>query len=229
MDRTRPSAVSVRPEGAADAPARLIGAAIELFGRKGFEATSTREIARAAGVNIAGIAYHFGGKQGLYEACASHIAGFVRSRIEQRLGTIDPARPDFRTPDQAVAALREMLSAMIGLLLATPQMASFARFVLREQMDPSPAFDILFEATMEPLHMHICRLWSAATGEPADAEETIARMLGLLGQVFMFRLARAGALRRLGWTDMGERETMVVERMVHGSLDALLAAARRRP
>jgi hypothetical protein len=72
-------------------------------------------------------------------------------------------------------------------------------------------------------------LWSAATGEPADAEETIAKMLGLLGQVFMFRLARAGALRRLGWTEMGERETMVVERMVHGSLDALLATARRRP
>jgi AcrR family transcriptional regulator len=229
MEKSRPAVETVRQTGAADAPTRLIGAAIELFGRKGFEATSTRAIARAAGVNIAGIAYHFGGKQGLYEACASHIAGFVRSRIEHRLGAIDPTRPDSRTPDQAVAALREMLSAMIGLLLATPQMASFARFVLREQMDPSPAFDILFETTMEPLHTHICQLWSAATGEPAEAEETIAMMLGLLGQVFMFRLARAGALRRLGWTDMGQRETMVVERMVHDSLDALLAAARRRP
>ncbi|MBN9445309.1 MAG: TetR family transcriptional regulator, partial [Bosea sp.] len=43
----------------------LIRAGLDLFGRNGFDATSTREIAQAAGVNSAGIAYHFGGKDGL--------------------------------------------------------------------------------------------------------------------------------------------------------------------
>lgn len=226
---TGPAAPELSQRSATDAPTRLIHAAIELFGRKGFEATSTREIARAAGVNIAGIAYHFGSKQGLYEACASHIAGFIRSRIESRLGAADADQPPRLTPERAEAILRATLSAMIGLLLATPQMASFARFVLREQMDPSPAFDILFRSAMEPLHKRICVLWSVATGEAAESEETIARMLGLIAQVFMFRLARAGALRRLGWADIGERETAVVEQMVHHTLDALLAAARERP
>jgi hypothetical protein len=96
-------------------------------------------------------------------------------------------------------------------------------------MDPSPAFDILFGSTIEPMHKRICLLWSAATGEPPDSEETIAKMLGLVGQVFVFRLARAGALRRLDWADIGEREAAVVERTVHDALDALLAASRKRP
>jgi len=229
MKRVRPSPVTARLENPADAPARLVAAAIDLFGRKGFEGASTREIARAAGVNIAGIAYHFGGKQGLHEACARHIAGFVRSRIERRFGTSDGAPSLEPAPEHAAAALRDVLSTMITLLLATPEMAGFARFVLREQMDPSPAFAILYEAAMEPVHKRICLLWSAATGEPAEAEETIAKMLALVGQVFTFRLAQAGALRRLGWDAIGERETEVVERTVHGTLAALLAAARTRP
>ncbi len=68
---------------AADARQRLITAGIELFGRNGFNATSTRELAQRAGVNIAGIAYHFGGKERLYNACAEHIATTVRNHIFQ--------------------------------------------------------------------------------------------------------------------------------------------------
>ena len=51
----------------------LIRAGLDLFGRHGFEASSIREIAQAAGVNSAGIAYHFGGKDGLRQACAEAI------------------------------------------------------------------------------------------------------------------------------------------------------------
>jgi AcrR family transcriptional regulator len=39
-----------------------------IFASHGFAGASTRQLASAAGVNIATIAYHFGGKQGLYEA-----------------------------------------------------------------------------------------------------------------------------------------------------------------
>src|SRR3954447_5278458 len=60
-----------------DSRHKLIEAAIAEFGRKGLEGTSTRDIARRAGVNIAGIVYHFGGKDQLYLACAEHIAQTV--------------------------------------------------------------------------------------------------------------------------------------------------------
>ena len=50
------------------ARARLLNVAGELFATRGFAATSTRTLAAAAKCNVASISYHFGDKEGLYEA-----------------------------------------------------------------------------------------------------------------------------------------------------------------
>ncbi len=44
----------------------LIEAGIKLFGEHGFSGTSTRGIARQAGVNLGLISFHFGTKERLY-------------------------------------------------------------------------------------------------------------------------------------------------------------------
>ena len=62
----------------------LVDAAIEIFGRDGFRAASTRSIADAASVNQALIGYHFGGKPGLYVAVFDRI---IR-RVEQYFGAV---------------------------------------------------------------------------------------------------------------------------------------------
>ncbi|WP_425059934.1 HTH-type transcriptional regulator BetI [Sporomusa carbonis] len=51
-----------------DSRTKLIEAATSLFAKRGFTAVSIRELAETAGVNSALISYHFGGKEGLYEA-----------------------------------------------------------------------------------------------------------------------------------------------------------------
>jgi TetR/AcrR family transcriptional regulator len=53
---------------AADRRSQLLDAALELFSRKGFGGTTTREIAAAAGVTEAIIFRHFPSKQALYTA-----------------------------------------------------------------------------------------------------------------------------------------------------------------
>ncbi len=58
--------------------AALIHAALQLFGSKGFDATSTREIAALAKANIGSIAYHFGGKEGLRLAAADYIVETIQ-------------------------------------------------------------------------------------------------------------------------------------------------------
>src|SRR3984893_2334354 len=45
----------------AETRARLIEAALDVFGRLGLEGATTREIGKQAGVNLAAIVYHFGG------------------------------------------------------------------------------------------------------------------------------------------------------------------------
>jgi TetR/AcrR family transcriptional regulator, regulator of cefoperazone and chloramphenicol sensitivity len=202
-----------------DARDRLLSAAIDLFGRKGFDGTSTREIASAAGVNIAGIAYHFGGKERLYAACAAYIAERVRRRVAGPLPTAvsDPASEFWGLAER-----------FARFLLATPEAASFARFVLREQMDPSPAFDHLYEQLMAPLHGRLCELWAGATGTSATSQRTRLKVFALLSPVFVFRMARAGVLRRMEWDDVGERQLGEILAAMRETFDALLAQERLR-
>jgi AcrR family transcriptional regulator len=49
-----------------DAKTKLLSRAEELFAEHGYELTSTRHIASAAGMNLALISYYFGSKQALY-------------------------------------------------------------------------------------------------------------------------------------------------------------------
>jgi TetR/AcrR family transcriptional regulator, regulator of cefoperazone and chloramphenicol sensitivity len=46
----------------------IVRSALRLFGERGIEATSLREVARAAGVSPALVVHHFGGKEGLVAA-----------------------------------------------------------------------------------------------------------------------------------------------------------------
>ncbi len=51
-----------------DKQVQLIETAEKLFAEKGFDATSVREIAKVAGINLAMISYYFGSKEKLLEA-----------------------------------------------------------------------------------------------------------------------------------------------------------------
>jgi AcrR family transcriptional regulator len=65
---------------------RLLEAAAEEFGAKGFSGARIREIAARAGLNQQLISYYFGGKAGLYEA--------LQRRWRERSGELgDPGRP----------------------------------------------------------------------------------------------------------------------------------------
>ena len=66
-----------RRQRAAGGEARqhLLLTALRLFSEKGFAKTSTRTIAKEAGVNIASISYYFGDKAGLYRAIFNEPLG----------------------------------------------------------------------------------------------------------------------------------------------------------
>ena len=66
-----------------DAKEKLLPAAAQLFAERGYAGVSIREVAAAAGVNSALISYHFGGKEGLYEAVVSAQFERVIARVER--------------------------------------------------------------------------------------------------------------------------------------------------
>ncbi len=62
----------------------LIDAAKSVFADKGYEGSTVKDIADAAGVNISLVSYHFDGKENLYRICLetfanNHIAAAERA------------------------------------------------------------------------------------------------------------------------------------------------------
>jgi len=60
---------------------KILDAAEELFAEQGFEATSVRELAGKADVNVAMISYYFGSKEKLFEALIEDRASFLREKM----------------------------------------------------------------------------------------------------------------------------------------------------
>jgi TetR/AcrR family transcriptional regulator len=65
-----------------DVREKLLTAARELFLRYGYRSVSSRQIATAAGANVAMIRYYFGGKPGLYKEVCNGVIQPVRARID---------------------------------------------------------------------------------------------------------------------------------------------------
>jgi AcrR family transcriptional regulator len=66
-----------------DARQRLLETGARLFAEQGFEAISTRQLAKEADVNIAMIAYYFGSKEELLKAIFAEKFPQMRSHLEQ--------------------------------------------------------------------------------------------------------------------------------------------------
>lgn len=207
---------------------RLIAAALDLFGRRGFDGVATREIARQAKANQAAIPYHFQSKQGLYAAVAGHVANELTTRsgpviaaIEQRLSG------DAMSPAEAGELLRRLIREMAAIIVGQPEAALWARFIIREQLDPTPAFDIIY-AVIEagPLRM-LLRLLARITDKSETSQIVRLRAFALVGQVLAFRLARAAVLRRLGWKDIGAKELAAVQAVIDTHVAAILVDASR--
>lgn len=202
----------------------LVRAALKLFGAQGFDATSTREIAALANANVASITYHFGNKEGLRAAAADHIVETLRAIGGPLLAeSIDFDR---LTPDEAAGRLDRVFDTMASFMLGTPEAEEIALFILRELSRPTSALDRIYEGMFAPTHQRLCRLWAAATGEPADDQRTLLTIFTLIGQVVYFKVGRAAVLRRMGWDAVNDERAEMIAGLVRDNLAAIIAGRR---
>lgn len=96
----------MRSDSDLSAPARIRDAALTRFGTDGYAATSVRTIATDAGVSPALILHHFGSKDGLRDACDSHVFAF----FQQTAGRAARTRPqELAITDEAMSRLRYLM------------------------------------------------------------------------------------------------------------------------
>jgi TetR/AcrR family transcriptional regulator len=87
---------------------RILRAAIQLFAEHGYDATSTRAVAEAAGVNLAMIHYYFGSKAQLYDrVIAGEIVEMYQAVIRSLPDNIAPEDALITIPLRQMAVLRD--------------------------------------------------------------------------------------------------------------------------
>ena len=202
---------------------QLIAQAMRLFGQKGFEGTSTREVARAANANIGSIAYYFGGKDGLRMACAELIGGQIGKVVGFAMD-----RKQVQTPEEAAEALEEVLRGLLRYLSSQPDARDKARFILRELSNPGMVLDMIYNALFLPMHKRACGLWALATGAEAESEETRIAVFSLIGQAVYFLIAQPIVLPRMEWERLGPEEAETIGNILGRNLQAAIRAAREQ-
>ncbi|TDE16952.1 TetR family transcriptional regulator [Actinomadura sp. 6K520] len=70
---------------------RILDAATRLFAALGYDGTSTRMIAEAAGLNVATVAYHVGGKRDLYLAVMERAHMAERAILSDAIAQVEDA------------------------------------------------------------------------------------------------------------------------------------------
>lgn len=209
-------------EAQAGARDRLVRAAGPLFAEQGFDAVSTRALARAARVNLSAITYHFGGKERLYRAVIQRLLDDLEPQRQAVISLLREGVEDAGGDGQKLARLAsDFVSYLIGFLLSDALPRWRIQLMLREINQPSVAFDLIMVGHIDPLHDAVAGLVAAATGgEPGD-EETRLLTQSVVGQCLLFGLGKAVLSWRLDWKEYTPGR---IDKVVRTVTPAVLAA-----
>ncbi|OCO98444.1 MULTISPECIES: CerR family C-terminal domain-containing protein [unclassified Ensifer] len=196
---------------------KLLTSSIDVFGRYGFDGATTRVLAETAGVNLQAIPYYFGGKEGLYIAAAEHLASIIIGHVAELRNTILARLAHLDGEGRAMGSqeardlLTQMAQRMIALFVSR-QSESWARFIIREQMEPTEAFERVYSNVMGPMIGMAGRLVATILGEPVQSEHVRLKTLSFVGSILVFRMAHAAVLRQMNWQAVGPDELDLLRR-----------------
>jgi len=207
---------------------KLLQAAIQNFATCGYEGASTRQIAAAAGVNISAIAYYFGGKRGLYRAVLTCISDAVKGQFllpakEAKEKLADPKL----SHDELLAIAKKMLSDFTEFLLGDNVPPAIVHILLREQVEPSEDFPLLYEPTIKKMHELLTQAIARLSGLAFPSEEATICAHAIIGQIIVFKTHKAIALHRLKWKKYGEKEIAKIINMVLQNMDRIASGSAK--
>jgi AcrR family transcriptional regulator len=198
---------------------RLIHSALEVFGEYGFDGASTRMLAERAGANLAAIPYHFGSKEGLYRAAAEYVVDFSKREMQPIIDRIESMAMERKVSRRAASELlEELLQRFSSLVIGSPEADSWAGFIMREQLHPGAAFEILFEGLMKKLIDAASRMLAITLRMRPDDPRLMITTQTVLGQIVIFRSGRAAVLRQLGWDDISSDRLKLIQSVVRENL-----------
>ena len=161
---------------AEDRRRQLLDTALDIFSRKGFQGTTTKEIAAAAGVTEAIIFRHFPSKQALYTAVLDydHDTGQVSSLFEQWQRFMD-ANDD-------VGLFRSILTCVLGSYRRDSRLKRVLLFAALEGHETGLAQHRQRSLPIfEPIIQYVARRQKEGAIRPGDPAAIVAAVAGMAG------------------------------------------------
>ena len=206
------------------AAARMIETAGPLFADQPFDAVSTRQIAKAAGVNLSAISYHFENKEGLYRAIFEKIIEDfkpIRVGFGLYLSASMQAAGDDR---QALAEIViKFVTDLLDSVMSPENPRWRMRLIIREMQAPTDCFDLVLEGHINIMHDLLGMLVAKILREPESSPSVKLTTHSILIMCLQYALNEPLVTARLGWKKMGVAEIDIIKssltKMVLRALD----------
>jgi AcrR family transcriptional regulator len=183
---------------------RLLDAAERLFAAKGYQ-VGVREITLAAGCNVAGVSYYFGGKDDLYREVFRRRLGALR---ERRIASVRRALEEAGEDATLELVLRTFTTAFVEPLVEHSTGRTWMELMSRELVDPHLPPETFREEIMDPvrdtLADGLCRVCPGLARR--DAELATHSLVGQLSHLVHLTnyFARGEGARRPFRFDLSE-------------------------
>ncbi|WP_344450143.1 TetR/AcrR family transcriptional regulator [Actinocorallia aurantiaca] len=185
---------------------RILDAATRLFAEKGFAGASTRLIAETAGLNIATVNYHVGGKRDLYLAVMERAADRERHALEEVMRASAPTAED----------AHRLADRYLDFCVEHPEIAALW---LRRWLSDAEDVTSLEAERVRPLVARIVDLAQHVAGPEADVEYAVWSVIWCV-----HGFVRGGVLDDRGARRRGDDQPALqrFRRTLHHLVDGLL-------
>lgn len=190
--------------------AALLEAAGQLFAEQGFAHTTNKAVAEAAGADTASINYHFGSRDGLYQA--------VLIEAHRHFVSIETLENLYTPGQDALTVLTTFYQHFLPLVLGNGgwQMRLLAQAIII----PTPHLDVLDQQEILPKSAVMRKMVSTICGIDADSAEaeilTFAIVAPLLS-LFLMNKRMPVLLENIFHQDIDETAAMLARYAVAGS------------
>lgn len=182
---------------------KLVQEGIKLFALHGISGLRTRQLAQDAGVNQSAIPYHFGGKLGVYTAVIQYIATELASEIhfDQFDNKLQFLLKENELDRELLASLIPLLVSGLTRALLAPERHYYSQLILREQLEPTENYELIYRNLIEPFHLRLSYLIELID-KKSDTLTTTIRAHAVIGQILGFVIARKAFLLRIDKQEM---------------------------
>jgi AcrR family transcriptional regulator len=183
-----------------DTSALLIESGIVLFGARGYDGVTTRELAHGARTNISSIKYHFGGKEELYRAVLQEIIHEIKELVGPLLLALRNGVAEANGNQDVLTRLaRQFAEGWCRAALGDPRTQKRIPPIVRELIQPSRHFKVIYNGFFRVLYEVLGELLAAAHGQTAVDQQLQIRTHIIMNVVWGFIYTESLLWHQMGW------------------------------